>query len=269
MSEIAQRTSVDPLSWIARLTGEGRLYGLEIPTRRGSDYRWVPAEYVSDYVAAFDLAPASTPAAFSPRGEEEIEAARRTILERYLGQAGPVTLETILAAMASLRIGYRRSWSGSSRRASRHGRFTPQPPSSAVGEAGAEFVDRRALEQIHRRTMGILRAEVQPVPFTTYADFLARWQHLHPRERLSGDGALVTVLQQLRAAPVVGRVWERDVLPLRLRAYEPSELDSLCQSGEVAWIGSGGVDPRRSRVQFLFRGEGHTYLDRRRSWRSR
>ncbi len=261
-SEIAQRTSVDPSSWIARLTGEGRLYGLEIPTRRGSDYRWVPAEYVSDYVAAFDLAPASTPAAFSPRGEEEIGVARRTILERYLGQAGPVTLETILA-----RYGFPEDWLQAElerlieARELVHGRFTPRPSSSATDGAVAEFVDRRALEQIHRRTMGILRAEVQPVPFTTYADFLARWQHLHPRERLSGDGALVTVLQQLRAAPVVGRVWERDVLPLRLRAYEPSELDSLCQSGEVAWIGSGGVDPRRSRVQFLFRGEGHTYLE--------
>ena len=68
-------------------------------------------------------------------------------------------------------------------------------------------------------------------------------------------------LQGLRAAPVVGQVWERDVLPLRLARYDPAELEALCQSGELVWIGSGGVDPRRGRVRFLFRGEGGAYLE--------
>ena len=98
------------------------------------------------------------------------------------------------------------------------------------------------------------------MPFTVYADFLAQWQHLHPTEKLTGDGMLTQILQQLRAAPIVGRIWERDVLSLRMRNYQPGELDALCQSGELVWVGSGGVDPRRGRVRFLFRGEGHVYL---------
>jgi len=106
-----------------------------------------------------------------------------------------------------------------------------------------------------------LRREVQPVPFTAYADFLARWQHLHPEARLAGRGALTQALQQLRAAPVVGQIWERDVLPLRLARYSPAELEALCQGGELVWVGSGGVDPRRGRVRFLFRGEGSIYLE--------
>jgi ATP-dependent Lhr-like helicase len=48
---------------------------------------------------------------------------------------------------------------------------------------------------------------------------------------------------------------------LRLAPYQPAELDALCQGGELVWIGSGGADPRRGRVQFLFRGEGHVYLE--------
>jgi ATP-dependent helicase Lhr and Lhr-like helicase len=143
-----------------------------------------------------------------------------------------------------------------------HGRLTPR--SSQDGSASFppdEFVDRHALEEIHRRTLVLLRREVQPVPFTAYANFLARWQHLGAGEALDGEGALVRVLQQLRAAPVVGQVWERDVLPLRLAHYRPAELDALCQGGQVVWIGSGGANPRRSRVRFLFRGEGHVYLE--------
>ncbi len=74
-------------------------------------------------------------------------------------------------------------------------------------------------------------------------------------------GALIQVLQQLRAVPVVGQVWERDVLPLRLAGYDPAELEALCQGGELVWVGSGGVDARRGRVRFLFRGEGSVYLE--------
>ncbi|MBK8049847.1 MAG: hypothetical protein IPK16_23705 [Anaerolineales bacterium] len=69
------------------------------------------------------------------------------------------------------------------------------------------------------------------------------------------------VLQQLRAAPVVGRIWGRDVFPLRMARYDGHELAALAQSGEVVWVGAGGVDPRRARIRFLFRGEGSNFLE--------
>ncbi len=51
------------------------------------------------------------------------------------------------------------------------------------------------------------------------------------------------------------------MLPLRLPDYRPSMLAELCQSGELVWVGSGGVDPRRLRIRYLFRGEGSAYLE--------
>jgi ATP-dependent Lhr-like helicase len=101
---------------------------------------------------------------------------------------------------------------------------------------------------------------VEPVSIYAYADFLARWQHLHPAERLSGPGSLVRLLQQMRGAPAPGVTWERDLLPLRLEAYDARELEDLCGRGEVVWVCSGGRDPRRARVRFLFRGEGNLFL---------
>lgn len=254
--EIAQRASVDPAPWIARLSGEGRLIGMEVPTVRGPEHRWVLAEYAPEYAAAF--LPLSSPL-FTGGTEGGQDVACQRILARFLNHAGPVTLEAIRA-----RYAFPEEWLRAEldrlveARQIVHGRFTPQAePRADV----AEYVDRRALEQIHRRTLGILRREVQPVPLTVYADFLARWQHIHPAERLSGEGALVKILQQLRALPVVGRVWERDVLPGRLAQYRPAELDALCQGGELVWVGCGGVDPRRGRVRFVFRGEGSVYLE--------
>jgi len=244
--EIADRCAVDPAGWIGKLAGSQRIVQMTIPTAHGVEARWVAAEYAAEYEAAFVL-----------RNSISQYDACRHILLRFLTQAGPVTLDAIQA-----RYAFPPDWLQTEldhlveQRELAHGRFTPDAATPAP-----EFVDRRILEQMHRRTLTILRHEVRPVPFTAYADFVARWQHLHPTTRLSGGGALLRMLQQLRAAPVVGRIWERDVLPLRLAHYDPTELAALCQSGEVLWIGAGGVDPRRGRVRLLFRGEGSSYLE--------
>jgi len=292
-SEVAQRTLVDPSGWVSHLAGEGRLIGMDIPTATKPEFRWVFAEYQADYDAAFpkrnrhserseeSLPPEvetlrfpslrSGQAAQGDGYSAQSDAACR-ILERFLSYAGPVTLDAIRA-----RYAFPVEWLEAeldrliAARELVHGHFTPQVEGVLAPEA--EFVDRRALEQIHRRTLTILRKEVQPVPFTTYANFLARWQHVTPplippgggeiaSPPLGGTegGSLVKILQQLRALPVVGRIWERDVLPLRLPQYNPTELDALCQSGELVWIGSGGTDPRYGRVRFLFRGEGNVFL---------
>ena len=63
------------------------------------------------------------------------------------------------------------------------GRFTTEDEEGGgdaregVGEPGAEqWIDRRVLEQMHRRTLTLLRREVRPVPLPAYAEFLRRWQ---------------------------------------------------------------------------------------------
>ena len=264
-SEIAARTTADPAGWIGQLAGAQRIVQLPIPTSNGLEERWVATEFLAQYGAAFDLDKdlrratpkveainKLVPSAASPRAEE----ARSAILHRYLQQTGPVTEEAILARYA-FPIDWLRDEMARlvAARQLAHGRFTPE------SNTANEYIDRQTLEKMHRRTLAILRKEVQPVSYTAYADFLTHWQHLDPASRLEGEGALRQVLQQMRAMPVVGRIWERDLLPLRITNYHPTELSELCQSGDLVWIGSGGVDPRRGRIRFLFRGEGSVYLE--------
>jgi ATP-dependent Lhr-like helicase len=243
-SEIALAATVDPAPWVAHLAGQGRVVAFDIPTSLGRETRWVAAEYEDEYKAAF---------------EGDLGSAR-AILERFLRCAGPITAEGVRR-----RYDFPADWLAAElerlveERHLAHGRFTPGAEHAA--RPADEFVDRRTLSQIHRRTLTILRHEVRPVTFAAYADFLTRWQHLHPAERLSGEGALRQALQQMRAAPIVGQIWERDALPLRMTRYNPGEMAALCRGGELVWVGSGGLDPRRSRVQFLFRGEGAAFLE--------
>lgn len=271
-AEIAERSRRDVSDWIAQLAGAQRILQFSFSTEKGTEKRWIHAEYESEYRRAF-----SKPTqADSERQTDEQESARRTILQRYLSNAGPIARDAILA-----RYGFPREWLIQEldrllhTHALAQGRFTPAPidplptarvPEEADAKTGngkvdaQEFVDRRTLEQMHRRTLTILRNEVRPVPFTAYVDFITHWQFLHPDAQLRSPGALQQVLQKLRAAPIVGRVWERDILPLRLVNYRPHELAELCQRGEVVWVGDGGADPQRGRIQFFYRGEGRAFL---------
>jgi ATP-dependent Lhr-like helicase len=255
--EAAARSDGDGASWVEALAAEGRLVPLD-----SLEGRYVLAEQAITYRAAFPAIAEVTSL------EPEQDEARRAILRRVLSTHGPLSRDGLLA-----RYPWEPDWLDATLNTLVEngevvsGQITPSPlPESRILESPtpdsrpADFCDRRNLERIHRQTLALLRKEVEPVSLYAYADFLARWQHLHPAQRLSGPGALVRLLQQMRGVPAPGTVWERDLLPLRLAEFDPEELEALCGRGEVVWVGSGAKDPRWTRVRFLFRGEGHLFL---------
>ena len=101
------------------------------------------------------------------------------------------------------------------------GRFSPRSGTSPCPPPCEEYCDPALLERIHRRSLGLLRKEVEPVPLSRYADFLIHWQHLGKGDGLAGQDGLRTIMQQLRGVAVPGATWERDVLPARTQSYEP------------------------------------------------
>jgi ATP-dependent Lhr-like helicase len=262
--EAAARADGPVHDWLEDLVRQGRLVTIEL----ASQTRYVLAEHLASYRHAFRLEGEAGPEV-GPEGGN----ARRAILRRVLSTHGPLTRDWLLA-----RYPWDAGWLDGALEVLVEsgevvvGQITPSPPPSLPASASTsiripqstepptQYCDRRNLERIHRRTLALLRKEVEPVSLYAYADFLARWQHLHPAHRLSGPGALVRLLQQMRGVPAPGAIWERDLLPGRLEAYDPAELEALCAQGEVVWVASGGVDPRRARVRFLFRGEGGLFL---------
>ncbi len=247
--EAAARSDGDGLAWIDQLAAEGRLVRLDMP----SGQRYTLAEHARSYHLAFS--------ATGP--EEDIDDARRTLLRRFLSTSGPLSHAALRA-----RYPWPVDWLDGALEALIDsgeivaGHISP-PPATETADSGPpvrEYCDRRNLERIHRTTLALLRRAVKPVSIYAYADFLARWQHLHPVERMAGHGSLVRLLQELRGVPAPGIVWERDLLPLRLQGFDSQELDELCARGDLVWVAAGGKDPRRARVRFLFRGEGSLFL---------
>ena len=113
-----------------------------------------------------------------------------------------------------------------------------------------EWCDVDVLRQLRRRSLAVLRKEVEPVEQEALARFLPAW-HGIPAERRGAD-SLVETLGILAGAPIVASTLERDVLPSRILAYRPAALDELCTSGEVVWVGVGSIGARDGRIRLCF-----------------
>jgi ATP-dependent Lhr-like helicase len=109
-----------------------------------------------------------------------------------------------------------------------HGRF--------LADSGEEqWCNRRVLARIHRRTIGRLRREIEPVTSAQYVAFLHRWQHVAPTARLHGIDGTLQIVKQLEGYEIPAVAWEGQVLPARVAGYKPEYLDRLCYSGDVMW----------------------------------
>jgi ATP-dependent Lhr-like helicase len=121
------------------------------------------------------------------------------------------------------------------------GRFRPAGAISdfasrmADGEGTTEWCHRRLLARIHRRTLGNLRKEIEPVATADFMRFLFQWQHVAPASRQHGEAGLLEVVRQLAGYEAAASSWDSQLLRVRMSKYDPALLDRVCLSGAVSW----------------------------------
>jgi ATP-dependent Lhr-like helicase len=199
---------------------------------------WIAAERLPE-LRAVHPSLACTPVIEPPAGRDARtwtrEEAIAELLRSRISVAGPVTAPQLARdldvsdgdALAAL---YALEADGVVLR----GHFTHSTSLEASG-GDLEFCDRSLLARIHRYTLNRLRAEIEPVSAADFMRFLFVWQHVDPAHRLSGVDGVRAIIGRLDGFEVPGRAWERAILPSRLDRYEPSMLDMVCLTGEVAW----------------------------------
>ena len=55
-------------------------------------------------------------------------------------------------------------------------------------------------------------------------------------------------IARLQGAAIPASILESDVLPARVRGFRPADLDALCASGDLVWIGAGALGADDGRV---------------------
>lgn len=114
---------------------------------------------------------------------------------------------------------------------------------------GREWVDETVLKRLKRRSLAVLRQEIEPVEPAALARFAVAWHGIRsdpPR----GRDALAKTLHRLTGAQIPASTLERDVLGARIADAETG-LDRMLAAGELVWAGAGSLGSRDGRVMFF------------------
>jgi ATP-dependent Lhr-like helicase len=224
-------------AWLAQLERERRAISVSVA---GQD-RFVAAEDAARYRDALGCnVPLGLPREFT----EPVVHPLESLVARYARTHGPfvvnevatrfgISPDRVLGALVALEADSKVV----------RGEFRPNG-------SGAEWCDNDVLRQLRRRSLAALRREVEPVEQIAFARFLGAW-HGVGSDR-PGLDALIESLGQLQGAGLVASTLEREVLPARLRTYRPADLDELCTSGDLVWVGAGALGAGDGRVRLYF-----------------
>jgi ATP-dependent helicase Lhr and Lhr-like helicase len=101
------------------------------------------------------------------------------------------------------------------------------------GGTEREWCDPDVLRRLRRASLAALRKEVEPTEQAALGRFLPNWHGIDRRATLR------EALVPLQGLSLPVSLWESEVLPRRVPGFNAGQLDQLCASGEVVWVGAG------------------------------
>jgi ATP-dependent helicase Lhr and Lhr-like helicase len=224
LGDVAPSELEGPMAvYLEELEADGRAKRLTLSSGRGQE-RWILTEEQVNYRQAFGLTPAEP---------HQRQAAAETILSRFLDTHALVGLGDVLERYPFERGWTRRqieTWAQSGRLvAVRRDTDTEAPQWSAPAN----------LEQVQRGSLALLRSEILTCPAPQFADFVARWQGLHPETRQGNVDGLAGALTRLEGLLLPAALWGQAFLPARVPEFQPRWLDELVGLGSWTWVCQG------------------------------
>jgi ATP-dependent Lhr-like helicase len=226
--------------WLAELEADRRA----LRVRVASEARWIAVEDAALYRDALGVSlPLGVPEPFL----ESTDAPLQSLLRRYSRTHVPFTAADPAARWGVPEV---RIESSLARLVTAGdllvGEFRP-------GGAGREWCHPDVLRSLRRRSLAVLRHEIEPVPVEALGRFLPAWQGIGSRGR--GLDRLVEVVGQLQGVALPVSALEREILAPRVDGYSAGLLDELASVGEVVWVGRGALGGGDGRVAFYLRAD--------------
>ena len=240
-AEMAARgdDAVDVAAALRRLAATRRLIEVRIAGRQ----HWADP---ADAAVLRDALGVALPAGIAETFLEPVEGPLGRLLGRFARTHGPFTAGRAAArfglGVAVVRDGLARLVDGG--RLVR-GEFLPWGADRTVDVE--EFVDVGVLRLLRRRSLAVLRAEIEPVPPSTLGRFLPAWNGIGSGTDASSKGTgrpldrLFRAVEQLAGALIPASALETLVLPARVPEYSPALLDEALSSGELTWSAHGRI----------------------------
>ena len=237
LTEQEAQNGLNWTGWLDALARERRVARMQV----SSGILWIAAERLPLFKTLWPDARLE-PAIAGQLGQEEKtwtpETALIAILRGRLEGLGPVTFGA-LAAPLGIETGLAQGALTALEAEGfvMRGQFSP-------GASAEEWCERRLLARIHERTVGRLRAAMEPIPARDFLRFLVSWQRVAPGTQMEGRDAVTSIVEQLEGFEAQAGAWESEILPARLANYDPAWLDEQCFAGRISWA---RIKPRGER----------------------
>jgi ATP-dependent Lhr-like helicase len=225
MVQAAER-GVEP-EWLADLEAQRRVFR----TRMAGTEVWAVVE---DATRLRDGAGAPVPPGVAEAHLRPVDDPVGDLLARFARTHGPFTADQVTTELGLPGAVVRDRLSGD-RAAGRilEGRFL-------ADAAGTQWCHPDVLRLIKRRSVALLRHQIEPVSRAALGAWLPAWQHLPAAgaDPLRGVEGVFEAVRAMAGVPVPVSALEASVLPLRVPDYAPEMLDELTSAGDVLWTGA-------------------------------
>ncbi|REK77056.1 DEAD/DEAH box helicase [Paenibacillus paeoniae] len=231
LSELIAHAGAEAVTWLRTLASSGNVEEIDMRSEHDSDPlpRWICADEAEIY-AGFPDEASSCLFIVSRYAEGRMSYTEPELCERYpvlqLEDARRITEELLSQELIR------------------------QAPFAADDEERI-WTSSKAAEQMVRLSIGEARQLVPSIAPSKWCGYLAYRQHALQGAQLQGQEGLLAVIGRMQGLFLPAVHWESFLFPSRLKDYRKEELDALCATGEVVWLGSRGAGQKEGRIAFF------------------
>ena len=113
------------------------------------------------------------------------------------------------------------------------------------------WTSRSVAKRLIRLTIEQARKQAEPIDPIRWCTHMSLLQHALSGTQLSGIDGLRTVIGKLQGFYLPASHWESIVFPARVAGYRKEDLDLLCASGEVIWLGRKEESEKEGKIAFF------------------
>ncbi|THF72871.1 DEAD/DEAH box helicase [Cohnella fermenti] len=215
------------LVWLEELERRGKVR--EVDLTGDGDLRWICADEAALYEAFPDSAEART-FVLNRYAEQVLSFTELQLCERYPG-LGLKQAEAAVEDMLARGV-------------------VERAPHAAYAEEKLWTSSKLAARMV-RLSIGEARREAHAFEAESWCAQIAELQSLGTESRKEGAPGLLQVLEKLQGLFAPLPHWESMLLPARMVRYRKEELDQLCSSGEIVWIGKKEEGDKEGKIAFF------------------
>jgi ATP-dependent helicase Lhr and Lhr-like helicase len=229
--ELIQAGGESVLPLIAELSERGAIVQVDLGDANADDelLRWICRDETEVY-AHFPVEAASIQFVIGRYAEHELSFTEPSLCERY----PRLTLQDAREAVDTL---------------IKQGKVEQAP--FADGPNERLWTGRRTAQRLIRMSIGEARKRSQPAHPNRWFVQIAMRQYALSGTQQRGEEGLRAVISKLQGMFLPLSHWETIIFPSRLLDYRPEQLDLLCATGDVIWLGRKTKGDREGRVAFF------------------